>query len=352
MLLVDDDQPEVARPARRPPSAARRTIARLAARAAAATRRSARPPPARSAARATVSPKRAAKRATVCGVERDLRHEHDHALARARAPRRPPAGRPRSCREPVTPCSSSARRAPASIAASARRPARASASTVAVAAPTVRARGARRLRARRDRHQPARLEPPQRRQVARPAGAGQPLRAARAGSSVSRSPSSAVGRARRPQRRLARARGGGSTSASARAGVEQYSLGDPQREVDEVAPGARRRARRSARRASRRARSVVVGQLDDDAVSVCAPNGIAHAASRPRRRRRDAVVERAAHTRRAVVSGSTRAIGDGLATIPARSAEIVLGTRRRGRRGYCLAPGTLGHLRPLVARST
>ena len=62
--------------------------------------------------------------------------------------------------------------------------------------------------------------------------------------------------------------GGGSTSESARAGVEQYSARHPQRELDEV--GAARESSRTAVGATSRSggSSLVVREPDDDAVEL------------------------------------------------------------------------------------
>ena len=95
VLLVDHDQPEVARPARRPPSAGRRRSAPRPS-AAAATRRSARPRRARSAAA------RRCRRSARRSAPRSAASARSPARARSRPPRAPApppprAGRPRSC---------------------------------------------------------------------------------------------------------------------------------------------------------------------------------------------------------------------------------------------------------------
>ena len=96
VLLVDDDQAEVARPARRPRE-----------RGPTATRASPRAQPQPLVVALALAERGVQQRDGVAEArreardglrrQRDLRHEHDHARARARARARPRAGRPRSC---------------------------------------------------------------------------------------------------------------------------------------------------------------------------------------------------------------------------------------------------------------
>ena len=85
-------------PARRPPSAGRRRSGPRPC-AAAATRRSARPRPSAECSSATVSPKRARNRPTVCGVSA-ISGTSTITPRPAPAPPPPRAGRPRSCPSP------------------------------------------------------------------------------------------------------------------------------------------------------------------------------------------------------------------------------------------------------------
>ena len=218
-----------ARSARRRPSAGRRRRARCR-RAGGSTRRGARPAASLECSTATVSPKRSTKRLTICGVSaisgtstitpRSARERGRGGaqvdLGLARAGDAVQQQRLRRGAAPALPSPPRSRRARASGRRSARGcgAARADALVVDVAA----------RRAAGERDEAARLAG-----GAAPAGRAPAARGSSASSACWRSVGGRVLRRRRARRgcahhvSFARAPGGGETSASARAGVEQYS---------------------------------------------------------------------------------------------------------------------------------
>ena len=231
MLLVDDDQPEVARSARTPPSAGRRRRAPRRG-AGAATRRGARRRRAPECSTATTSPNRAWKRHSACGVSAI---SGTSTIARAGRERRldRAAGRPRSCPSRSPRGAESA--APRALGAGQRRPARPAPragrrSAPAAARPRCRRRGAGRG-ARRGRAQRA---------------PGRAPRAAAAPAVPSSDATVGPPRAqRREQRALARGERGAPSSSARRAGGGQ--LGDQRPLGARARPRAGRRASATAR---------------------------------------------------------------------------------------------------------
>ena len=297
VLLVDHDQAQVARPARRPPSAGRRRSAPRRP-AGAATRRGARRAASREWSSATRSPKRDANRDTSaasarspgrarsrpCPAERRLGGgEVDLGLARAgdavqeelaarrrrRSRRRSPSSAARcSARQPRSRATGRRRRRPPA-AGSARgrcaaltRP-RASRRPRACrsAPPSVSSSPGRELGAGRpspaSASSAARWRAPERRPVAkrRPAGLGGGGERARAAARV-------------PARRDPTP--GGSTSSSPRAGVEQYSRATQRPEPDELRRGPRLQRLDRLREPLRR-QLARLGDLDHDAEHPPAP---------------------------------------------------------------------------------
>ena len=241
VLLVDHHQPEVAH--RREHGRARADRDRAPRRsAAAATRRSARPRDSAECSSATVSPKRAWKRATVCGVS---------AISGTSTITPRPRGERVGARAQVDLGLARAGDAVQQVLAALadRRDRRLLLGRELDRAIGGRV-GARRPppRPRRDRHQPARLQPPQRRRGRSPAGPGSRSSSAR-WLSVSRSPSSVGGVALRPQH--------GPRAAGRRQHERQRArrrravlVRHPQRELHEVLGDRCPRARRSRARAS------------------------------------------------------------------------------------------------------
>ena len=281
MLLVDDDQPDVGH--RREDRRARADAdPRLAARAAAPTRRGARPGESARVQDGDRVAEALDEARDDLRRQRDLGHEHDDAAAGRERRRRglqvdlglPRAGdavqeQPR--RRAPRPGSRRARRAgrpsgrPGRAARRARRPRRAA------------ARGARRAgrastspRASR-RRSAARSAPAKRGSVASSARWAAVRRSCGAGGRPAVAHSAV----------LARVPFGGSSSDSARAGVEHVSARHPQREVDEL--GRQPRVEHAPRRDD--VVLAALGQPGDDAHDVAAPErDDEHRADRRRRR--------------------------------------------------------------------
>ena len=225
VLLVDDDQPEIAH-GREHRRARTDDDARLSGRDAlplVAALGVARGP---SAAIATSSPKRCAEPPERLRRQRDLRDEDDRALARARASRRTPGGRPRSCRSPW-----------ARGAGGARHPRRAPPTTRSTAA-ALRRRQLLRLRLARQRLADRRRSSLRRRAGVRGATSDERARGRRAVvvgeperelDELSRKPLDDSSRPRRPRRREARRR----RSRRRRRGAVR-----PPRRTDTTAPRA------------------------------------------------------------------------------------------------------------------
>ena len=260
MLLVDDDEPEIAGTAGTAPSARRRrpraspsATPRQVARRRALARR-------RNASCAGAAPKRALEALEPLRARARSPAAAPAPAARRAAPRRWPRNRPRSCPTPVTPSSSVTREAArrprraAAAAASRLRAASAGPRRVAVGL-AARRRGQHRLAAA-SRPRASRAAPPvadprlardRRRRARRRRRRAAPARARAPASAAARRARSAAAGAAAPSARPAAGGGGSSASGtliamrSTAPGRRQRVVGDP---VDEAARDARASAAR------------------------------------------------------------------------------------------------------------